>query len=114
MNPNITFTESACTYIKKVIEKNKALGFRISIKKTGCSGYSYLPSLIEKANPSDIAFEIDNGLKIYVDAVWLELLQGIQVDCVEDEKSGIKQKRLVFTNPKEASRCGCGESFHIE
>jgi iron-sulfur cluster assembly accessory protein len=114
MNPNIIFTEAACGYIKKLIEKNKGVGFRLSIKKTGCSGYSYLPTIVDKVNPTDVTFDIAAGLTIYVDSVWLELLQGLQIDYIEDEKTGLKQKRLVFTNPNESSRCGCGESFHIE
>jgi Fe-S cluster assembly iron-binding protein IscA len=31
-----------------------------------------------------------------------------------EEGHGLKQKRLVFINPKEKGRCGCGESFTIE
>jgi iron-sulfur cluster assembly protein len=114
MNPDITFTDEACDYIKKMIKKNQGMGFRLSVKKTGCSGYSYLPGIVEKIHPGDTAFDIASGLKIFVDTVWLELLQGLQIDYVEEEKSGLKQKRLVFTNAKETGRCGCGESFHIE
>jgi iron-sulfur cluster assembly protein len=114
MNPNITFTDAACAYIKKKLKSDKGAGFRLSVKRTGCSGYSYLPAIVEKAHTGDVVFDIANGVKIFVDTVWLELLQGLQVDYVEEEKSGLKQKRLVFTNPNEASRCGCGESFHVE
>ena len=56
---------------------------------------------------------LHNGVKIFIDTSWLHLLQDLQVDYVEEEKTGLKQKRLVFTNPNESSRCGCGESFHI-
>lgn len=114
MNPNIAITEAACEYIKKMIHQKKGIGFRLSIKKTGCSGYSYLPSIIEKANASDITFDTANGVKVYLDTVWLELMQGLKIDYIEEEKSGLKQKRLVFVNPNEAGRCGCGESFTIE
>lgn len=110
----ITFTDAACAYIKKMLDKNHGIGFRLSIKKTGCSGHAYLPSVVEKINPTDIQFETENGLTIFVDATWLSVLQGLNVDYIEEEKSGLKQKRLVFTNPNESSRCGCGESFHIE
>lgn len=114
MNPNISFTDSARDYIKKMIEKKQAVGFRLSIKKTGCSGYSYLPTIIHDIHAADITFEIASGVKIFIDTVWLELLQGLHIDYIEDTTSGLKQKRLVFTNPNESSRCGCGESFHIE
>lgn len=112
MNANITLTDSACAYIKKTLEKNKSVGFRLSVKKTGCSGYSYAPAVIEQVNAADNFLEI-NGIPIYIDMTWFHLLQGLHVDYIEEEKSGLKQKRLVFTNPNESSRCGCGESFHV-
>jgi iron-sulfur cluster assembly protein len=113
MQPTITLTESASTYIKKIIEKEQGIGFRLSIKKTGCSGYSYVPSVIHKINSDDCVIETSSGLAIFIDAAWLSLLQNLNVDYVEEEKSGLKQKRLIFSNPNEASRCGCGESFTI-
>jgi iron-sulfur cluster assembly protein len=114
MDPNITITKTACTYIKKMLEKDKGIGFRLSVKKTGCSGFSYVPAIIDSAKANDITFETEHGVKIYVDTAWLDLLQGLHIDYIEEEKSGLKQKKLVFTNPKEAGRCGCGESFHVE
>lgn len=113
MNANITMTDAASAYIKRMLEKNHGIGLRLSVKKTGCSGYSYLPSVVEKENPADVLVE-KNNLKIFIDSVWLDLLQNLHIDYLEEEKSGLKQKRLVFTNPSESSRCGCGESFHIE
>jgi iron-sulfur cluster assembly protein len=113
MTLNITVTDAANTYIKKMIEKSHGVGFRLSIKKTGCSGFAYHPSVVEKINPADHVLTMGSDLNIYVDTAWLDLLQNLQVDYVEDEKLGLKQKRLVFTNPKEGDRCGCGESFHI-
>lgn len=112
MNPEITITSAACEHIKKSVEKNQGAGFRLSIKKTGCSGYSYVPEVISTINATDFVCET-GGIKIYLDTSWLHLLQGIQIDYIEEKKSGLKQTRLVFTNPNESSRCGCGESFHV-
>jgi iron-sulfur cluster assembly protein len=109
----ITMTDAASTYILSMIDKKQSAGFRLSIKKTGCSGYSYAPALIEVVNPTDQIIEV-NRVKLYVDTAWLDLLNNLHIDYIEEDKSGLKQKRLVFSNPNEASRCGCGESFHIE
>jgi iron-sulfur cluster assembly accessory protein len=114
MSVNITFTDAACEYIKKMLEKNANQVFRLTVKKTGCSGYSYAPTLIDQEKPGDVKVDNPNHLNIFVDPSWLHILQGIRVDYVEEDKSGLKQKRLVFTNPNESTRCGCGESFHIE
>lgn len=113
MQPTITITKAAVSYIKKMIEKKQGIGFRLSIKKTGCSGFSYAPSIVDQPKTTDIALEVSE-LRVFLDAAWIDLLQDLQVDYVEEDKTGLKQKRLVFSNPKEASRCGCGESFQVE
>lgn len=114
MIPTIQFTKNAMDYIQKMIAKNKGVGFRLSIKKTGCSGYSYLPTVIDKVNEGDWQLTLENGVTIFIDVLWAHVLQDLHVDYVEEEKSGLKQKRLVFINPNEKNRCGCGESFHLD
>src|SRR5665213_2689965 len=97
---NITFTTAACDYIKKMVEKEQGVGFRLSVKKTGCSGYSYLPAIVQAINPADSKLTIENGTTVFVDPMWQHLLDGVQVDYVEEDKNGLKQKRLLFNNPK--------------
>ncbi len=109
----ITVTANAISYLQKKLASQPGQVFRLSIKQTGCSGYSYVPSLAA-AQATDTAMEVAPGLSIYLDTTWLHLLEGVTVDYIEEEKSGLKQKRLVFINQKESGRCGCGESFHIE
>lgn len=109
---NINFTVPACEYIKKMLFKENGIGFRLTIKKTGCSGYSYAPEIIQTANATDTLIE-QNGINIYIDPTWQHLLDGVQIDYQEEDKSGLKQKKLIFSNSKEANRCGCGESFHV-
>lgn len=110
---NIQITDAALSYIEKMLQKTPGVGFRLSIKKTGCSGYSYAPSIVETVPSGDFSLVLKNGITLFIDASWAHLLEGITIDYVED-KTGLKQKRLLFINPKEATRCGCGESFHIE
>jgi iron-sulfur cluster assembly protein len=110
---NVNITNAACDYIKTMVEKEKGIGLRLSIKKTGCSGYSYLPTIVETENSEDQFITTPNGIKIYIDNKWLQMLDGLKIDYVEEEKSGLKQKRLTFSSPNESGRCGCGESFHV-
>lgn len=112
-NP-IIFTDAASDYLQKMLTKENGIGIRLSLKKTGCSGYSYYPAVVKQVNSDDVQFEIRNGIKIFVDRNWVHVLQGLLVDYRVDDKSGIKQKKLVFANTNESGRCGCGESFHIE
>ena len=110
----ITVTNAAATHIKTMMDKqHDAVGFRLSIKKTGCSGYSYVPDIINQIKEHDIHFVLENGLHVYVDPACEAFVKGVVIDYVLDN-TGLKQKRLVFINPNEKNRCGCGDSFTIE
>src|SRR3990167_6861770 len=102
----VTLTDAAYHYIQKMIEKKQGIGFRLSIKKTGCSGYSYLPTVVETENIHDKMLK-QNELTIWIDSQWLHFFEDIKIDYVEEEKAGLKQKKLIFVNPNEAHRCGC-------
>lgn len=115
MSPFITLTDAAVCHIKQmVVKQTNGIGFRLSIKKTGCSGYAYVPSIIEKMVDGDIHFMAQEKLSVYVDPVSEGFVKGLIIDYVADLGTGLKQKRLVFMNPNEKNRCGCGESFTIE
>lgn len=109
----VKISAAAQQYLSQKIAQQQALGLRLSVKKTGCSGFSYLPTLAKEKPNTDIEVVVDNVI-IYLDTSWIHMLDDIEIDYIEDEKTGLKQKRLMITNSKEAGRCGCGESFHIE
>lgn len=108
----IELTPAARDYITAAMLKQAGIGFRLSIKKTGCSGYSYLPSVVNEVPASHLSTSID-GITLYIDPVWAHLLNDLRIDLVEDMRSGLKQKRLTIESKQEAGRCGCGESFHL-
>lgn len=115
MQPIITLTDTAAQHIKKMLKKtHNSVGFRLSIKKTGCSGYAYVPTIVEHVMPNDLHFTVQEGLPIYIDPACENFIKGVVIDYVADNTLGLKQKRLVFINPNEKNRCGCGESFTIE
>jgi iron-sulfur cluster assembly protein len=116
METIITLTDAAATHIKSMLEKDEAgVGFRLSIKKTGCSGFAYVPKIITTIAAEDLHFMAQNNVPVYVDPACEAFIKGLVVDYVADDLgNGIKQKRLVFINPNEKNRCGCGESFTIE
>jgi iron-sulfur cluster assembly protein len=87
-------------------EAPAALGLRFGVKRTGCSGWGYLADLAREQRPDDTVFEQD-GVRIYVDADSLGLVDGTRIDFL---KSGLNEQ-FVFANPNVAAECGCGESF---
>jgi len=108
---SVTLTDAAVEHLKKIVEKDaKNIGFRLSVKKTGCSGFKYVTDVIEAAKENDIHFVAQQNLQVFVDPSCMEFMKELIIDYVTDE---LKQKRLVFVNPNEKNRCGCGESFQM-
>src|SRR5580693_6252898 len=106
----ITVTESAAKRIAALREQEQVGGanLRIAVSGGGCSGFQYGLSFDDQTNPDDLVFERD-GIGVIVDDVSLDLLNGAEVDFVEDLMGASFQIR----NPNAASSCGCGNSFSI-
>ncbi len=103
----ITLTESARARIQGYLDVDEtALGLRLGVAKTGCSGWGYKVDMARGMTPDDTVFDAD-GIGIYVDAASLPLVDGTQIDFI---KQGLNEQ-FVFRNPNVAGECGCGESF---
>jgi iron-sulfur cluster assembly protein len=83
-----------------------ALGLRLGVRRTGCSGWGYAVDMARDRREGDSEFEQD-GVRIFVDADSLALVDGTEVDFV---RQGLNEQ-FVFRNPNVAGECGCGESF---
>jgi|688.fasta_scaffold383801_3 iron-sulfur cluster assembly accessory protein len=105
----VKLTSNAINHIRKNIDEQHALGFRIAVKKTGCSGYAYVPDIIHEKKADDIEYQIEDIL-VWVDKSSVPFLQGTVIDFVD---SGLGQTKLVFHNPNAGNLCGCGESFNL-
>ncbi len=110
MSINISITDAALAYLKKNCESGGFIGFYLSIKKAGCSGWQYMPNFISEINPSDIALDV-NGLKVYLDSEKIDLLKDTVINL---KKQDLGQSQIVFKNPHATSECGCGESFSFK
>ncbi|HEY1432726.1 MAG TPA: iron-sulfur cluster insertion protein ErpA [Stellaceae bacterium] len=106
----VVLTENAARRIATLkTEENAGDAFlRIAVSGGGCSGFQYGLSFDDQRNEDDFLFE-RNGIGVIVDDVSLGLLNGAEVDFVEDMMGASFQIR----NPNAASSCGCGNSFSI-
>ncbi len=105
----ISLTESAASRVRSYLDsRDEAIGLRLGITKTGCSGYSYVVNFADGINDGDTVFE-DKGVQVVVDAEALPLIDGTEVDFV---KSGLNEA-FSFRNPNVSGECGCGESFNV-
>ena len=89
-----------------LIDAPAALGLRFGVKRTGCSGWSYVVDLAREVKPGDVVDEQD-GIRVYIDADSLPLVDGTEIDF---HKQGLNEQ-FVFRNPNVKAECGCGESF---
>lgn len=106
----ITFTEAATQHAVSYLSKqDNCKGIRLSVKKTGCSGLSYVVDYVQDPKTDDMMLPLDNHFYIYIDKISFPYLKGMKVDYV---KQGLNSK-FVFINPNQKGQCGCGESFTV-
>lgn len=105
----ISFTEAAKKHIQSFMADSQG-GFRIGVKKTGCSGYAYLVDIVETPKENDLTFQMDDIL-VFLANDCVDLIKGTEIDFVD---KGTGQKQLAFNNPNAEDYCGCGESFTIK
>jgi iron-sulfur cluster assembly accessory protein len=104
----ITVTDKAASKAKAILSErgveNGAL--RVFVVSGGCSGYQYGMAIARNREEDDIAIEA-SGITILVDSESAPLLDGAEVDYVEDlMKSG-----FTIFNPNAVKSCACGSSF---
>jgi iron-sulfur cluster insertion protein len=106
----ITISDSAARRIAALKAQEEAEGafLRIAVSGGGCSGFQYGLSFDEETSPDDVVFE-HGGVRVVIDGTSLDLLNGSEIDFVEDLMGASFQIR----NPNAASSCGCGNSFSI-
>lgn len=108
--PAISFTEPAIKHIESYLAtQSSSKGIRLSVKKTGCSGLSYVVDYVDEPVVDDIVLPLTKDYLVCIDKKSFPYLKGMSVDYV---KQGFNAK-FVFNNPNQTGQCGCGESFTV-
>jgi iron-sulfur cluster assembly protein len=103
-------TPAATKHFMKCISNHEnALGVELTVKKTGCSGLTYVTQVVSHTPQNHELIEID-GIRYYMDEKARPFLKGLVLDFL---KKDLGLSQLVYHNPNESARCGCGESFTI-
>jgi iron-sulfur cluster insertion protein len=109
MNETIDLTPSAAARVAAIAAKQaKPAILRLSVEGGGCSGFQYKFGLADSVDADDSVATRD-GVRLIVDSVSLDLVQGAAVDYVES----LGGSAFRVTNPNAASGCGCGSSFSV-
>tara|TARA_B100002019_G_C21206976_1_gene567232 strand:- start:421 stop:750 length:330 start_codon:yes stop_codon:yes gene_type:complete len=107
----ITLTPNSEKHFLKHLEKNQSTGITVSLKRAGCSGFSYVIDLVQDKPSEEQFIETGyNGILFYLEKEHLDKLNDLTIDVQNDNLS----EKLVFINPNEKNSCGCGESIRFE
>jgi iron-sulfur cluster assembly accessory protein len=103
-------TPTAIKHIKKILAKQAGRKrFRLSVKRSGCSGFAYVVDYVDSLHPEDLQFAINNDLTAFIDRASFPMLKGICIDYIQNGLNGA----LRFINPNQTAVCGCSESFSV-
>jgi len=106
----ITITDAAQDKIQSLLaeENNPRLMLRTFVQGGGCSGFQYGFTFDEEQAEDDFEFVLGT-VRVLVDAMSMQYLQGAVVDYRED----LMGASFVINNPQATTTCGCGSSFGV-
>ena len=107
----ITITETAAKKIvTNIAKRGSGVGIRVGVKTTGCSGLAYVLEYMDQVPTTKDWFRYEqDGAVVWVNGRDLVYIDGLEIDYT---RQGLNEG-FDFKNPKEAARCGCGESFTV-
>lgn len=104
---NVILTPTAKEHLSKLTNNEKAI--QLGVKKSGCSGFSYVTKVIDIANNVEqLLFKVQ-GISFMI----LEKDLLAFENCIMDYKKEGLNYKLIFDNPNALNHCGCGESFGL-
>jgi iron-sulfur cluster insertion protein len=104
----MNLTENAVTKLQEIIqeESNPKAKLRVFVQGGGCSGMQYGFTFDDDQAEDDFDFEY-LGVKVLVDSMSMQYLQGATIDYKED----LMGSAFAIDNPNAQTSCGCGSSF---
>ena len=104
---SVSLTPSAAERVKQYLEQTPgAIGLSVSVRKSGCSGWTYALDIAKEAHADEQVFR-SHGVDVRVPDTALAQLEGTEIDFISQ---GLNQQ-FQFKNPRVTGQCGCGESF---
>ena len=105
----VSVTPAALEHFRRQVTREPGKSVRLSVKKSGCTGFMYVIDMVEQGAAEDLHYQLDEQIELLVDSSSLDVLSGTEIDLVTE---GIN-RQVRFTNPNVKDQCGCGESFSV-
>lgn len=106
---DITVTDKAIKHFSQKIAQNPDQLIRLSIKKSGCTGYAYVLDYVDAAQSGDQLLALSDSVNLAVSDKAAEVANGTEIDYVLEGVNRV----IKFNNPNVIAQCGCGESFTV-
>lgn len=104
---SVSLTLRAAEQVRHYLEQTPGgIGLSVSVRKSGCSGWTYALDIAREAHPDERVFQ-SHGIAVRVPESALAQLDGTEIDFISQ---GLNQQ-FQFKNPRVTGQCGCGESF---
>lgn len=108
----IHLSDTAVSKVQTFMEEHGAeggAGLRVAVLPGGCSGFQYGLNIEDTPEEDDEVFDLEHGIRVFVDPFSAQYLEGVQIDYV----TTMMGSGFTFKNPVASGGCGCGSSFTI-
>jgi iron-sulfur cluster assembly protein len=104
----VTITEKAAEKALAILKEkgSETAALRVFVVGGGCSGYQYGMAIANEREADDLVIE-QAGVTVLVDPESLPLMQGAEIDYVDD----VMKSGFTIFNPNAVKGCACGSSF---
>ncbi|KPJ95171.1 MAG: [Fe-S]-binding protein [Gammaproteobacteria bacterium SG8_15] len=111
LTDEIKVTPAAHEKLVELVNSEEEInGVRIFVSGGGCGGMTYGMTFAEAPTPFDSVFDQD-GLKVYIDAVALNYLEGVEIDYQQQGLGASFVFKNVFAATGGSGACSaCGAS----
>ncbi|MGB1238271.1 MAG: HesB/IscA family protein [Pseudomonadales bacterium] len=106
---NISVSQSAHKHFARKLADKPGQLIRLSIKKSGCTGYAYVLDFVAQPESGDQLLSLADNIQLAVSTKAAEVAQGTEIDYVLEGVNRV----VKFNNPNVVAECGCGESFTV-
>jgi iron-sulfur cluster insertion protein len=109
LNDEIKVSPAAAEQLSSLLDDEEGIdGIRIYVSGEGCSGMTYSMTFVEEPHRYDCLLQLD-GLKMYVDAVTLGFMDGVEIDYQTEGLNKSFVFKNAFANSGGSGTCGgCG------
>jgi len=102
----IQLTEAARAYLLDMLDMMQQSAILLRVTSKGCGGHTYQMSCVDPEFGGD-SIQLDERHRLIIEQRSLMWLIGTEIDYEETALDS----QLIFRNPLESGRCGCGQSF---